>query len=456
MLMNFNVKLAAAVAAVLGTGAAFAQSGVPTLAQIEAVPATNVVYITGSSAAKNAVLADIEANICGGAGNYYNFTSAPNGNFFAISCTPVAAVNASNAGVYNIFYRDEGGSVTGYLPIVNAVTVNQLVLSAANLTAAGCGAAPPCALTVNGVSTGNGVDDSFSGSVGKVNTDFGIGDVEPAALTGNNYPSAYSTTVWGPTNPSGLLSLAGTDLFAETYALFVNELTAPANTTFTESPLLLSVQTVQNILTHKIKNWSLVTDVNGAAVVNGPLAITIVNREKGSGSRAATDLLIAGDCDGHGVLFDAAGATDYFATSDVLNAANVVAGGITYATVDQSATNLVKVSLNGVAPTNENAATGAYPFWVEAQFVINPSSTADPKVMDYLTSVMQTEATAPHVADVLAIPGVPAGAGNVAHSVLANSLSAGGGALGTANIWTNPFTRAGVTCNAPSAVSAVQ
>jgi len=57
-----------------------------------------------------------------------------------------------------------------------------------------------------------------------------------------------------------------------------------------------------------------VTDVNGNAVTNAPLAITIVNREKGSGSRTATDLLIAGDVctTGGSALFDAVGATDFF------------------------------------------------------------------------------------------------------------------------------------------------
>src|SRR5262249_20112414 len=160
-------------------------------------------------------------------------------------------------------------------------------------------------------------------------------------------------------------------------------------TSFTETPLNLSLQTVQQILTHKIRNWSLVTDVNGNAVVNASVNITIVNREKGSGSRAATDLLIAGDCSGQGVLVDAAGATDFFSTSDVLGNANGINGAITYATIDQSATNLHQVSLNGVAPSNLAAATGAYPFWVEAEFVVGTGG--DPNVVSFLTSVMQTE-----------------------------------------------------------------
>ncbi|HLY53627.1 MAG TPA: hypothetical protein VKQ31_11495, partial [Steroidobacteraceae bacterium] len=147
-------------------------------------------------------------------------------------------------------------------------------------------------------------------------------------------------------------------------------------------------------------------------------------------------------------------ATDFFSTSDVLANANGINGAITYATIDQSASNLHQVSLNGVAPSNSAAATGAYPFWVEAEFVIGTGGDAN--VVDFLTSVMQTEATAPHVADVLAIPGVPAGAGNTPHSVLANSASAGGGALGAATIFTNPFTRAGVTCNDPTYVATQQ
>jgi len=446
--MNRTVTLAAAIAAALGAGTAYA--ALPTLAQIEA--STNNVFIAGSSAAKNAILGALVTNVCGGAANTFQFNSSGNGNFFAVSCTPVAAANAANAGVYNFFYRDEGGSVVGMLPIVNSKHINQLSLVAG--TIGGC-AASPCSIPVTGTSSTNGVDDSFgpAGTVATQPVDIGVADVEPAALTGNNYPTPYSTAVWGPVNNAGLLKLAGTQLFDEVYALFVNE----NSTAFIENPLSLSQQTVQQILTHKIRNWSLVTDTAGNAVTNAPLAITIVNREKGSGSRTATDLLIAGDgcTTGGGVLFDAAGATDFFSTGDVLTAAAATPGAITYATIDQAKTNMVQVSLNGVAPSNLAAATGLYPFWVEATFVQNPASTADGNVMTFIEGALQTEASAPHLVDVLAIPGVPAAAGNVAHSVVANSVS-NVPALGPSNIYVNPFTRGGVTCNAPSFVASQQ
>jgi hypothetical protein len=447
--MNRTVTLAAAIAAALGTGAAYAAQ--PTLAQIEA--STNNIFIAGSSAAKNAILGALVTNVCGGAANAFQFNSSGNGNFFAVSCVPVAAANAANpTAVYNMLYRDEGGSVVGMLPIVNSKHINQLSLVAG--TIGGC-AASPCSIPVTGTSSLNGVDDSFgpAGTVATQPVDIGVSDVEPAALTGHNYPTPYSTTVWGPVNNAGLVGLSGTQLFGEVYALFVNE----NSTAFTENPLNLSLQTAQQILTHKIKNWSLVTDVAGNAVVNAPLAIQIVNREQGSGSRTATDLLIAGDSctTAGGVLFDAVGATDFFSTGDVLTAAAAIPGSVTYATIDQTKANMVQVNLDGVVPSNTAAATGQYPFWVEATFVQNTASTADANVMAFIEAALQTEATAPHLVDILAIPSVPAGAGNVAHSVLSNSASAVP-ALGPATIFTNPFTRGGVTCNHPTFVATQQ
>src|SRR5277367_6665809 len=160
--MNRKVTLAAAIAAVLGTAAAYAAP--PTLAQIEA--STNNIYIAGSSAAKNAILTGLEQSVCGGAANAFIFNSSGNGNFFAFSCVPVAAANAANAGTYNIFYRDEGGSVVGMLPIVNAKQINQLSLSPG--TIGGCSASP-CSIAVTGTSSVNGTDDSFgpAGTVAK-------------------------------------------------------------------------------------------------------------------------------------------------------------------------------------------------------------------------------------------------------------------------------------------------
>jgi hypothetical protein len=448
--MNRNLTIAAAVAAALSSGAAFASA--PALSDIVAVTQANTINIMGSSAIKNAVLASLENNFCGGAGNYTLITSSGNNsNFTGISCTP-ASGQASNSGVYNVFIRYEGGSVTGYLPIVNGVGVK--TISGPSLTT--------LTPSINGESTTNGADDSFQISGGvfaEAQPDLGIGDVEAAALVNNNYPSAYLPSVWGPTNNSGLFSLKTKPLVDEVYALFVNE----NSTAFTENPLNLNLQTVQNILLHKVTNWSQVLDANGNAVVSAPLGITIVNREQGSGSRAATDILIVGDACGSAssgnsnTIFNKSGAAQYFSTGDVLSAANTVAGAITYATIDNAGAkaNLSMVSLSGVAPSNLAAAQGSYPFWVEANFINNAATTgADSAAINNIVTALQGQGTTAALADIDVIPSIAAanGSGTLNGTVHLNPVGTGvvpsGG--GTATVYINPYTRIGHTCGTPT------
>jgi len=447
--MNRNITIAAAVAAVLSGGAAYAAA--PTLAEITAVPAANTINIMGSSAIKNALLASIQNNFCGGAGNFTNITSSGNNsNFLGVSCTP-AANQATNAGVYNVFVRYEGGSVSGYLPIVNAASIVGTCckeISGSSLTT--------LTPSINGESTTNGTDDSFQitgGSFAEVVPDMGIGDVEAAALIGNNYPTAYSSAVWGPTNDAGLFGLGTKGLVDEVYALFVNE----NSTLFTENPLNLNLQMVNNILQHKVTNWSQVLDANGNAVTSGTLAITIVNREPGSGSRTATDILLVGDGCGSAsspaAIFNKSGAAQYFSTGDVLSAANTVAGAITYATIDNagSKANLSLVSLNGVAPTNLAAAQGTYPFWVEAQYVNNAGNTgADSAAINNIATALQSFATTAALADINVIPALAAANGTGTLNTPVHLNPVGNGAVptggGTATVYINPYTRSGHTC----------
>ncbi len=461
--MNRNMKVAAAVAAALGSGACLAQA--PTIATINATPAGNTVNIMGSSAIKTALTNTILANFCGGASNATVVTSnGSDTNFLGIACTP-ASGQASNSGNYNIWIRYEGGSVSGYLPIVNAPSFPIEEIDGPSLTAN--------PITVNGNSEINGTQDSFSVSAGGALSrhipDLGIGDVEPSALVSNNYPSAYCTAVWGPTNQNGMFNLkAGGGIIDEVYGLFVNE----TSSVFTENPMSLSVETIAAILTHQITNWSDVYDINANPVTNGgSLAITIVNRENGSGSRAATDILLVGDgCGSAGAsttIFNkggsgTSGATQYFSTGDVLKAANSLAGAVTYATIDNTAgaqsstTDLSWVSINGVVPSNLAAAQGTYPFWVEAQYLNNAANTgADTKAVASIISALQNQATTAAIADVDAIPNnvsAVTGGGTFNQTVHINPANSGvvpsGG--GTVTVYVNPYTRQGITCHNPA------
>jgi hypothetical protein len=454
--MNRNITIAAAVAAALASGAALAAG--PSIATINSTAGlghSNTINIMGSSAIKNALTNAILTNFCGGAGNATVVTSnGTNGNFLGIACTPVAG--ATNSGNYNVWVRFEGGSVVGYLPLVNTgFPLNEI--DGAALTAN--------PITVNGTSATNGTTDSFTVSAGggltRVIPDLGIGDVEPAALINNNYPTDYCTAVFGPNASSGLGSLKSNGIIDEVYALYVNE----NSTIFTENPLNLSREMIANILTHVVTNWSQVYDYNLNPVTNGALAINLVNREFGSGSRATADILMAGDSCGSGgvptTLFNKASATRYFATGDVLKAANSVPGAITYASIDNAPggtgnqSNLSWVTVEGVVPGNLAAASGTYPFWVEAQYVNNAANTgADSAAVNFIVSALQNEQTTAALADVDAIPNVvnatgsPAQLNTTVHINPANSAVVPSGG-GTATVYINPFTRAGHTCNNP-------
>jgi hypothetical protein len=438
--MNRTITVAAAVAAVLGSGSALAQT------VFTGVPAANTINIMGSSAIKNALLATIENNFCGG-----SFTAATsngtNTNFLGVNCTP-ASGKASHSGPYNIFIRYEGGSVSGYLPIVNNKGVKEI------------GSITSLPIVINGASTGNGTDDSFQfasgGSFATVIPDLAIGDVEPKALIGSNYPSAYSTAVWGPVNNAGMFGLSSTGLVNEVYALFVNE-----SSGFTENPLNLSIPMVAQILEKNITNWSQVTDVNGNSVGTG--AIKLVNRENGSGSRAATDILLVGDTCGAGGKASNTipnTATQYFATGDVLAAANSTAGAITYATIDNAygsqatkTPNMVMVNLNGVAPSNLAAASGTYPFWVEAQFINNAANTgADSAAVNSIVTALQGQTTTASLQDINVIPLISAADGSGTLNATVHSTASSNGATptgGSVPVYINPYTRQGVTCNNP-------
>lgn len=451
--MNRNFHVAAAIAAILGTAAGTGAEAAapPTLAQAAAAPFQ--LYISGSSAASKAVLGALQVNLCGGAVNALSVAGSPNTNFGAVSCAPASGVAGANGtNFYTVYYRFEGGSVTGALPIANNDAVEQLDLTKSSfITCTG----NTCTATVTGTSAANGTTDTFGGAVSPHAVQLGILDVEPAALVGNNYPTIYSTTAWGKNNPSGVAALASGVLFDEVYGIYVNTGTTPG----IKKPLSLSTQMVQNLLTKQITDWSQVTDTSGAQVSSTSIPVVIVNREVGSGSRAATDLLIAGDvCQVGGAKIQEASktATDYFSTGNVLDALNAQGGGISYATIDNAPeSNETLVSLNGITPTNANAASGQYPFWVEATFATNPNSIPDANLLSFITNSLQAVGTAPHLADVLANPTV---GGNTPHVALGAGNTASGSltGLGSATIYVNPFSRSKVTCNIPLQGAAVQ
>ncbi|HLZ98456.1 MAG TPA: hypothetical protein VKP66_11025 [Steroidobacteraceae bacterium] len=456
-MMVRNLKIAAAVAAALATGSAFAGAG-PSPA---AAANPNVrLYVAGSSAAKNAVLGALESNLCGG--TFSEFDSTGNTNFFAVSCQPAASTGVSGANGTNIFtiwYRDEGGSVVGALPLVSGAQINQLNIASA-ISAGTKGTGSLYTAAVGGSSATNGIDDSFSSNVFKAPVHLGITDVEPGALIGNNYPTAYLPSVYGRATPAQLSGLTATTIFDQAFGIYVNTNSASfvaadksGQGTATAS-LSLSAATIGAILSGGLSDWSQVFDTSGNAVLTGSntLPITIVNREQGSGSRTAVDIFFTGDeCakSATPIVESTNGTADYFSTGNVLSAANGIPGAITYASIDNagSSSNLTEVAVNGVQPNSLNEATDAYPVWFEATAVTGagfgslPANTQS--LANYMISAFQTEATAPGSAQIDAIPGAST---NNASLPISGTSSTNGGKV----IYINGYTRGGVSCNAPS------
>lgn len=457
--MNRNTKIAAAIAAVLGSTVAastsFAQPS-PSQAQSPNV----ALYISGSSAAKNAILGGLETGLCA-ANSYSLFSSTGDTNFFAVSCVPGSGVAGANGtDVYTVWYRDEGGSVTGALPLVSGSSINQLLLTATTSSAS------PYQVAVSGSSGTNGIDDSFGSGVFKAVSNLGISDVEPGALIGDNYPSAYKTSVYGTATPAQLSALSHQTILDQIFSIAVNTNSSVFSSAETAgqgvaagatgfASLALSRETIAGLLDSSITDWSLTPDVNGNAVASSSFGVTIINREQGSGTRTSTSIFYMEDeCNptgGKQITESTAGTGDYFSTGNVLSAANTVPGAITYTSIDQygsgsSVTNLTAVAVNGVVPSQIAAAAGAYGDWFEATAnkPANFSSlpTAVQNVANYIISQIQVEATMPHVVDILAIPKY----GNTAKlpvSSTANTLSG-------KTVYINPFTRNGVSCNIPT------
>jgi hypothetical protein len=443
--MNCNTKLAAAIAAVItSAGSGYAVGAVPTLAQANS--ATVQLAMAGSSAAKPAILSALQNSLCGGSANALTVVSAANANFLAVSCFPSSTTGLSFANgttAVTVKYRFEGGSVVGALPIVTGKPIATLDLgsAAANYSPASCAGATLCTATVTGTSATNGIDDSFTGAVTKAAVQFGITDVEPGALIGDNYPSAYLTSVYGTASPAQLAGLAHNTIFDQVFGVFVN------SSTFSNKNPSLSKAQITNLLQGNVPDWTHVEDTNGLAISTAATAVTVTNREAGSGSRTSAAIYFTGDeCNGSATtITDPAGATgDFFSTGDVLARANLVAGAITYASIDNLNTtkypNLVLVAIDGHTPSNLAAAQGQYDFWFEATDVFSPTLAGNGLALaNYLEGKMQTVATAPHVVSILAIPGA---GGNAAGLPAAT-------ANGSPTIYVNPFTRLGVSCSTP-------
>jgi hypothetical protein len=396
------------------------------------------------------------ASFCGG--SYSIFSSTGDTNFYAVSCTPAASTglpSANGTNVFTIWYRDEGGSVVGALPLVSGSSINQLALAGAT------GSAGVYTAAVGGTSATNGIDDSFTGAVSPQPVQMGLTDQEPSVYTGNNYPSAYKVSAYGHATAAQLANLSATTTFDLVYGIFVNTNSSPSVFSSAQNTghgtgnatLSLTRAEVGAILQGLDGNWTDVGDTSGNAITTTSQAITIVNREQGAGVRAAADLFFTGDhCTTptqDPIKESTGGTADYFSTGNVLAAANTIPGAITYASIDNANTsypNLTLVNVDGITPSNLNAAIGLYSDWYEANVVTGPnfsSLSADQQALiNAMISAFQAIGTTASSVAVVANPSY----NSVSYPISGTGVVPNGG---TKTVYVGEFTRNGNSCNDP-------
>ena len=436
-----NQKLSLAIALAIG-GVASAQSAFaagPTALQCAA--ATAKLYVAGSSAAQPSFATALAADLFDTNGETTisapAVTGSANGNFKAY-CGFAKAGNGAGVttgAVTLVHYRGEGGSVVGALPIANGKTVKFL-----DLTNTSCQVTNP---SVVGLSANVGTTDGWTGCVASHAVEMGVTDVEPTQFTGTNYPTAYSTAVFGPT-VTNFGSLQTTQLFQQVFGLFVN--TSGINGGAVGQAIDLSPASVANILTGNYGDWSAVPTAAGGAVSNVSKAITVVNREAGSGTRTGATIFFLNQCGTNPVALADPGP-DGYATGDVLATAAATPGAITYASIDNNGkqANLTMASINGVTPSLLAAASGNYGWWYEATAVKGTiTSPGGSGIYNWLVGgELANVATAAHALDILAIPNLGTNVGTVPVTSTASTV-------GGVTIYINPFTRSGNSCNVPA------
>jgi hypothetical protein len=431
--------IVAAVAAAVASG--YANAAVPTLAQANA-PAASLV-IAGSSAAQAGITQAITNDLCGGAVNTLNLkSSGGSGNFTSTSCfTAIAIPNLAANTLVTVYYRTEGGSVVGALPIVTNKQIKRLNI-------AGCttsGGTNTC--TVNGVTSQTGTTDAWTGAVVADTVQLGVTDVEPALLVANDFPSNYLPAAFGTATPAQMKALPTVRLYDQVFGLVVNK----SGQTF--SQVNLTRESAANIILGNYSDWQNVPDaITGAPISSAPSEITRINREPGSGTRTSTNVFLFGYHCGSAVSMPnpQPGEVVNFSTGEEMTAVNSTPGSIAYASIDQilnpangtKFTNVVLASIDGVAPSNQAAATGRYGWWFEATLVPETGVTGGSLALSqYLQTNLPKLANLPAIPDVLAIPGI---GGNVP----ATPLNSNGGS-GTAQVFVNPYSRAGNSCSVP-------
>jgi hypothetical protein len=488
-----NTKVFLAVAAALAASApAFA---LPVQASLDA---PTQLTVSGASAARDAFLVLMKDHLCASGFTAYRAVdtggSATGKDFRAYSCHLINDTDLL-PGIANtdatVYYRAEGGSAWGPVPIATSTSVYRLKLDS-TCTATSTFSYQGSTAAVNFTGTDCVVADynldtdvSTSPRLQKDTVDLGVSDLEPKMFGGKNFPTSTVFPAATDVARQGQLNTLNGSAevgFGQVFGVIVNNVAtgkvgSPRNGVYngngtaenamaspfnTQVNPALSRSTIAAIFAGTYKNWNQVPKIDGTLVTTSDITIRVCRREPGSGTQVGAaqfflntkqcggttdfvaDVDTANDADkladSHPLTGDTNGVIERGTSSDLNSCVGGLAGGIGILVAGSAPSNTTMVALDGIIPSRNGAAVGNYQYTFELTFAKN--SAAGANELELATAIVQdaqNQAQAPNVSSVFALP---------------NDFNTP--ATQTAFVTTKPpiafATRGGNSCKTPAAV----
>ncbi len=430
-----NLKITAAVVlALAGTTSAFASSLNTTIANGTA-PNTIKLVVSGSSASRDAFLAlmkDFACNTATDTFDVYEITPTTNKDFRAYSCTIATGFGTASGKTATVYYRSEGGSAFGAVPMATNTQVMRLNIDTTCTTVSnktfvgttGNVAVHDCVIpaasgdytlatdTATGVAANYLVKDTVT---------FAAGDEEPKMYGAPNFPTSSVFPADSDTHRQQLLSgLTGVQTgFAQVFTVIVNNGTGSPFSGQTAP--VLGRSTLAGIFSGAYNDWAQVPSAAGGYVSSASVPIKVCRREQGSGTQVAAAQYFLGvkQCVGApgNFVVDTESATLPFAsdtdgvieratTGDLTACVQALPGAVGFIAVPANGAapgTTAFVAINGQQPSQTKAATGQYDFVFDLTY--KSIATGDAGALaSGLISRAQHSASAPPVASVISLP----------------------------------------------------
>ncbi len=435
-----NLKITAAVAVALACSTSAFASNLTTTINNGVAAGTIKLVASGSSASRDAFLALMKDFACntttsGDTFDVYEITPTTNKDFRAYSCTIAAGFGTASGKTATVYYRSEGGSAFGAVPIATNTQVMRLQIDNTCTTTStktftgttGNIVVHDCVIPAASGDYSLATDTATGTAANYLTKDtvtLAAGDEEPKMYGAPNFPSSTVFPAATDSARQSLLSgLTGVQVgFAQIFSVIVNTAAgSPFVGASPAAPPQIGRTTLSGIFSGAYNDWQQVPTISGAPVSPVSVPIKVCRREQGSGTQVAAAQYFLGvkQCVGAPGTFvtdaesptlpfasDTDGVIERGTTGDLTACVQALPGGIGFIAVPANGVapaNTAFVAINGQTPSQQKAASGQYDFVYELTY--KSVATGDAGALaSGLISRAQHSASAPPVASVISLP----------------------------------------------------